>query len=243
MSAKSKIKTEIFSFPAQQGDGFVAQYINRHISQKITRILAQTRLTPNTITLLSFAICLVGAILFGFGQYGETILAGLLIQFASILDGCDGEIARLKSQCTRFGAWLDTILDRYADVFIGIGIAYGYWSLHHHWAIWPVAILAVTGFILPSYTKKEFILRYQRKSPNGVFSKLTKRDLRLSALMLASLFNCPFEMMIFIGVVSHVGVVRMIFMVYRGERIAQHSDVTASGAEQSHFELVALKQD
>ena len=225
MSANPKVKTATFSFPAQEDDGFVSQYINRYVSRKITRILVQTRLTPNTITFLSFAICLVGAILFGLGRYGETLLAGLLIQFASIIDGCDGEIARLKSQCTRFGAWLDTILDRYADVFIGIGISYGYCSLHHHWAIWPVAVLAVTGFILPSYTKKEFILRYQIKSPNGFFSKLIKRDVRLFALMLASLFNCPFEMMIFIGVVSHVGVVWMIFAVFRGERIAQNSDV------------------
>ena len=237
MSANPKEKTETFSFPSRQDDGFVAQYINRRLSWKITRILAKTRITPNTITFLSFALCLIGAILFGLGRYQEILLAGLLIQFASIIDGCDGEIARLKSQCTQFGAWFDTILDRYADVFIGIGITYGYWSLHHHWAIWPVASLAVIGFILPSYTKKEFILRYQRKASDGFFSKLIKRDMRLFALMLASLFNCPFEMMIVIGFVSHVGVAWMIYAVYRGERIAQNSDIPVSGTEQSHGEI------
>jgi len=187
-------------------DGFVARWLNRRVSLRLSSYLASTRLSPGAITLASFLIALSGAFLFAVGSYLWTLLAGLLVQFASIVDGCDGEIARLKFQTSRFGAWADTMLDRYADVAVVAGISLGHWQTHPTAFTLLGAILALTGFILASYTKKEYALRYGSEPPSGRLARLSKRDVRLFVLFAGALLNRPFEAMILVGAVSHLAV-------------------------------------
>ncbi len=199
------------------GDGVVSRHINRRLSRRISRLLALTPLTPNNITVLSFLIGIAGAVLFGFGSYVWTIVAGLLIQLASVVDGCDGEIARLKFRSSRYGAWFDTVLDRYADVAIAAGITFGYWLVHPHPIAWLGGMFAAAGFLLASYSKKEYALRYERQPAAGLLAKAIKRDVRLFALFVGALFNLPFETMILVGLLSHVGVGWNLLSVYREE--------------------------
>jgi CDP-L-myo-inositol myo-inositolphosphotransferase len=187
-------------------DGFVARWLNRRASLRLSSYLATTRLSPGAITLASFVIALSGAALFAVGSYLWTALAGLLIQLASIVDGCDGEIARIKFQTSRFGAWADTVLDRYADVAVVTGISLGHWQTHPTTFTLLGAILALTGFILASYTKKEYALRYGSEPPSGQLARLSKRDVRLFVLFAGALLNRPFEAMILAGAVSHLAV-------------------------------------
>lgn len=187
-------------------DGFVARWLNRRVSLRLSSYLATTRLSPGAITLASFVIALSGAALFAVGSYLWTALAGLLIQLASIVDGCDGEIARIKFQTSRFGAWADTVLDRYADVAVVTGISLGHWQTHPTTFTLLGAILALTGFILASYTKKEYALRYGSEPPSGQLARLSKRDVRLFVLFAGALLNRPFEAMILAGAVSHLAV-------------------------------------
>lgn len=92
-------------------DGFISRSINRPISLRITRLLLNTGLTPNQMTFV--------AALFGFAGIAGVLLWGvpwllpgaLLLQAQSILDGCDGEISRLKYIRSRLGEWLDQVLD------------------------------------------------------------------------------------------------------------------------------------
>lgn len=195
-------------------DGFISRYLNRPLSRKLSGLLAATPLTPNWITFLSFLTSLSGAALFSLGAYVWTVLAGLLIQLASVIDGCDGEVARLKFQSSRFGAWFDTVLDRYADVAIAVGITYGYWLSHPQPVTWLGGVVAVTGFILASYTKKEYALRHQGGLPDGAFGRLLKRDLRLFVLTVGALLNRPFEAMVLLGLLSHVGIGWMFLSAY-----------------------------
>ncbi len=187
-------------------DGVVSRYLNRPISRRISMLLVDTRLTANAITAINFLICLAGAFLFTLGEYLWTFVAGILVQLASVLDGSDGEIARLKFQVTRFGAWLDTMLDRYADVAVAVGISYGYSLTHPDPIAWLGGIFAIIGFILVSYTKKEYALRYQIGPPAGLMNKLVKRDLRLFALFIGALMNRPYEAMILVGLLSHFAI-------------------------------------
>ena len=196
-------------------DGYIARVINRPISRNLTELLVKTSVTPNTITVLSFLICCAGAYLFSFGEYGWTLFAGVLIQLASITDGCDGEIARLKFQSSRFGAWFDTILDRYADVAIAAGIAFGSWQMYSQSVILIGSFIAISGFIMASYTNKEYELRFVHRLPKSIFNMLKKRDARLFTLFLGALFNRPFEAMVCLGVLSHIGVGVNICNVYR----------------------------
>ena len=207
-------------------DGFVARYLNRPASRRISEILVRTPLNPNGISLLSFAVGIIGAIMFCLGGYIWTILAGLVIQLSSIVDGCDGEVARLRFQSSKFGGWFDTILDRYADTAIVAGVSFGYWLAHPNAAVWLGAIFALTGFIMASYAKKEFVIRYQSKPPGGLFGKLIKRDLRIFVIMLGAVVNLHYEIMLLVGLLSHVGIG---WMLLKGHR------VTPASAPDSHY--------
>ena len=199
-------------------DGFVSRWLNRRVSLRFSSYLASTGLSPGAITLASFLIALSGAVLFALGSYLWTFLAGLLVQLASIVDGCDGEIARLKFQTSRFGAWADTVLDRYADVAVVAGISLGHWQTHPTALTLLGAILALTGFILASYTKKEYALRYGSEPPSGQLARLSKRDVRLFVLFAGALVNRPFETMILAGAVSHLAVGVHFLTVSRRDR-------------------------
>ena len=166
-------------------------------------------------------IALSGALLFAVGSYFWTVLAGLLVQLASIVDGCDGEIARLKFQTSRFGAWADTVLDRYADVAVVTGISLGHWQTHPTAFTLLGAVLALTGFILASYTKKEYELRYGSKPPSGLLARLSKRDMRLFVLFAGALLNRPFEAMVLTGAVSHLAVGAHFLTASRDRRLSE----------------------
>ena len=196
-------------------DGFVARYLNRPVSRRISEILVRTPVSPNGISLMSFAVGIIGAIMFCLGGYIWTILAGLVIQLSSTVDGCDGEIARLKFQSSKFGGWFDTILDRYADTAMVAGVSFGYSLTHPQAAVWLGAIFALTGFIMASYVKKEYLIRYKSTPPGGLLDKLIKRDLRIFAIMLGAIVNLPYEAMLLVGLLSHIGIGLILLKGYR----------------------------
>jgi 1L-myo-inositol 1-phosphate cytidylyltransferase / CDP-L-myo-inositol myo-inositolphosphotransferase len=110
---------------AKPTDGFVSRHLNRPLSIALSRHLARWGVRPNAITTVVFAISLFGAFL---AQTADPLLlaaGGLLFQLASILDGCDGEVSRLKFQGTRWGGWYDTVSDnvRYMAFYAALGVA------------------------------------------------------------------------------------------------------------------------
>jgi CDP-L-myo-inositol myo-inositolphosphotransferase len=192
-------------------DGFVSQYINRPISRRLSMLLAHTPLTPNQISLASFTLALLGAA----GLAGTAgiwwVAGGLLIQLASILDGCDGEIARLKLLRSSRGAWLDTMMDRYADIAIGIAVTFSAMRLYASPAVWLGGLLAITGFLLASYVTKEFQLRFGQAYPDNVVNRLKRRDLRVLAVAVGALVGLPFAALLAVGALSHAAVLLILF--------------------------------
>ena len=185
-------------------EGWVSHYLNRHLSQWITARLASTSITPNRITFLAFALAVAAGCLFALGRLGTNILAALLVQGASVVDGCDGEVARLKFLATPWGAWWDTLLDRYADGIIALGITWGY--SHSHSGAWPwiLGFISLLAFVMVSYAKKEHALRFGDTLPLDVWDKLTRRDLRLFAIFIGGLLNRPFAFMVALAALSHL---------------------------------------
>jgi len=131
-----------------------------------------------------------------------------------VIDGCDGEVARLTFRGTPFGGWMDTLLDRYADVVLVVGITNGFSQGYPGNLPWVGCVLAAAGFVLPSYAKKEFFLRYQRPMIEGVADKLVKRDLRLFSVFIGALLHRPFEAILLIGFLSHLWLARRLFFAY-----------------------------
>ena len=105
-------------------DGIFAQF-NRRISVPISRQLIKWPITPNMVSLFTLAVGFVSGLFFACGGYWNTLFAAVLSVWASILDGCDGEVARLKLQESDFGCWLETICDYLYYLFIFSGMAIG----------------------------------------------------------------------------------------------------------------------
>jgi phosphatidylglycerophosphate synthase len=108
--------------------GLTDALVNRHVSLRITRMLARTPLTPNMVTFAALASGLAAAALLAWGAGPAAwIAAGALIQLHSILDSCDGELARLRFQFSRFGQWLDNVADDITDaaLILALGVAAG----------------------------------------------------------------------------------------------------------------------
>jgi phosphatidylglycerophosphate synthase len=107
-------------------DGVVSRYINRPSSLAITRFLVRTPLRPNHLTIFFAAIGIGAAVTVAFAeQWWAFALAAALLQTQSILDGCDGEIARLTYRFSFAGQWLDTIGDDLTNYLFCLGLAVG----------------------------------------------------------------------------------------------------------------------
>jgi phosphatidylglycerophosphate synthase len=126
----------------KQSEGFLSRHFERRISLALTRRLVRTRLTPDAMTLVSLAIGLTGAPFFLSPSPALQLTGALLFLAHSILDGCDGEIARLKFQESRRGAILDFWGDNLVHVAVFGSIAIG-WSLAAGTG-WPLLLGAVT---------------------------------------------------------------------------------------------------
>jgi hypothetical protein len=112
-----------------RGDlGLVARVINKKISFRLTRyLLVHLPFTPNMITLVAGCIGFFGAMLISTGTYDNVLMGFLLAQTQSILDGCDGELARVRFQQTGLGEWLDTIVDDFLNLAIVLAVGVALW--------------------------------------------------------------------------------------------------------------------
>jgi phosphatidylglycerophosphate synthase len=126
-------------------EGFMSRHVERRVSLALTRRLVATRITPNVMTLVSLAVGLLGAPFFLSAEPLHQVVGGLLFLTHSILDGCDGELARLKFLESPIGARLDFWGDNLVHVAVFSCMAIG-WSRTAD-AAWPLALgaLAVAG--------------------------------------------------------------------------------------------------
>jgi phosphatidylglycerophosphate synthase len=104
-------------------DGIFAR-MNRRVSIPISRHLINFPITPNMVSLFTLALSLGAGACFAAGGYWNCLAGALLGVITSILDGCDGEVARLKLQVSDFGCWVDSICDYlyYIVTFAGITV-------------------------------------------------------------------------------------------------------------------------
>ena len=128
-----------------RGDlGLVARFINKKISFRITRyLLVHLPLTPNMVTLLAGLVGLYGALLIATGDQQNIVIGFLLAQLQSILDGCDGELARVRFQQTAIGEWLDTIVDDVLNLALVLATGLAVW--HQGQQFGPKGLSALAG--------------------------------------------------------------------------------------------------
>ncbi len=112
-------------------DGVVSRHLNRYVSLFISRQLVETRVTPNAMTAFTFSLAIAAAVFAARGGYVSVLAAAVLMQLNSILDGCDGELARVRYQGSKVGQWLDTVGDDASNVLFWAALGYGARSEAH----------------------------------------------------------------------------------------------------------------
>lgn len=155
-SMKKEAEKRLVQTLIKKTDGWVSKNINRHFSTRTSLFLAKFNASPNTVTTFVFFFTLYGAYLVSSGEYMKIAIGAFIFQIASILDGCDGELARLMYKGSKFGAWFDTITDniRYIAFFAALGIA-GYVNTGSDIYYYATMIVTVgglyTAFIMGRY--------------------------------------------------------------------------------------------
>ena len=144
-------------------DGIVARSLNRPVSLPISAWLVDhTGFTPNQMSVACLLMSLIAAALVAFsgGHYVLVLLGAALMQFSSIFDGVDGEIARLKWQFTDYGEWIDTICDDISNYVFVAAITY----LAHvsGWPAWftVLGIIALVGYAIAIPLAYSYIILY-----------------------------------------------------------------------------------
>jgi len=193
-------------------DGPISKTVNRKFSTRISAFLARFNISPNFVTVASFALAIVSALFFAMGGYAHVLIGGILAQLSSIFDGCDGEIARLKFKFSTFGEWLDKVLDRYADGFIILGITYSLWMQTLNEMVWLLGFITVTGTFMNSYTAAIFdgLLTKERIHHSSL---RLGRDVRLFIIFLGAMVNQLFFILLVLAFITNAESVRRLFLI------------------------------
>jgi phosphatidylglycerophosphate synthase len=125
-------------------DSPVSRYIYRPLSRPLTRLLLHTKITPNQVSYFVGVLGITGCVLTAFASQAMLIWGAFLVFSSCVIDGCDGEIARMKLQFSPFGAWLDTVIDEITQVCYFLAI--GYHTYQHHPSSWLGGSIAL-GFV------------------------------------------------------------------------------------------------
>jgi CDP-diacylglycerol--glycerol-3-phosphate 3-phosphatidyltransferase len=125
------------------GDG------GKWVVDRIVGLLAALRVHPNILTLIGLAINIVATVLFAKGMF---FWAGLVIILAGVFDIVDGEVARRTKRVTKFGAFFDSVIDRYSDVVLLLGLVIWYAKLNRMFYVGLTAMVLI-GSLMTSYTR------------------------------------------------------------------------------------------
>ncbi len=192
------------------GDGFVSRHFNRKISLWLSEKLVD-KITPYQATFLVFLVGILSAFIASFNP----ALGGLLYQLSSILDGIDGEIARASLRTSKFGGWLDSVLDRYVDFFFLSALAL---YLKPSVSFLPWVLFALFGTLMVSYTTERFRGAYCEDAYEVLKPLrylLGKRDERIFLIMIFCLLGWIKALFVVLALVTNLRVALTILLVWK----------------------------
>jgi archaetidylinositol phosphate synthase len=171
----------------------------------IARQLSNLGFSPNSLTILGFIASVVTALSLSMSLLGPALI---FLIAASILDVLDGAVARVSKSVSKLGAFLDSLLDRYADALILLGLMV---YLNDHFVLLTVVLI---GTILVSYTRAKVEL-LGAKGDVG----LAERAERLLILITATLlewrgFKAYYPALLILALVTHVTVFQRAYYLY-----------------------------
>lgn len=185
----------------------------RVLLMAIVNRLALARISPNVLTFMGLVINIIAAILFGYAtaenQGRMFFYAGLVIIGAGFFDLVDGRVARATNQVTRFGAFFDSVVDRYSDVALFFGLLVYYARANRFFYLVLVAVVMM-GSVMVSYT------RARAESLIGTCKVgFMERPERLVLVIIGAVFNRMAPVLWVIAVLSNITVAHRIYYTYQ----------------------------
>ena len=197
---------------AAQGiyDGLVSRWLNRRISRPIARGLQHTPVTPNQVTL--FTLLMAGGTLAAF-MFDMHIVGGVLAQAGSIVDGVDGDLARLKGVASPFGSFFDALVDRYSDALVLLGLTH--WTAGEHSAtlVWSLGFAALAGTFAVTYARARIGEAHRTMFDRG-WTALASRDVRLFVIMVGAIAGLGLPTLIGLAALTNVVAASRLIAAY-----------------------------
>jgi CDP-diacylglycerol--glycerol-3-phosphate 3-phosphatidyltransferase len=179
----------------------------------IVRGLALSKIHPNVLTFIGLLINIVAAVLLGAGQFRA---AGFVIIGAGLFDMVDGRVARETNQVTRFGGFFDSVLDRYSDLGLLMGLLVWYGSINRPLYVVLTAI-SMTASVMISYTRA----RAENIIPSCKVGFMERPE-RVVLFIIGALFDRMAAVLWVIAVLGNLTVVhRMIFTWQEAKRLEE----------------------
>ncbi|MCW1929821.1 MAG: CDP-alcohol phosphatidyltransferase family protein [Candidatus Kerfeldbacteria bacterium] len=138
-------------------DSVFSMLITRKISRVITFYLLRffPRVTPNQVSVSSFVLCCIAVWCFIMPSYAIQFLGVLLLQLSFAVDCSDGEVSRITNQASKFGAWLDSTLDRFKEaLMLGSMTWYAYEHIWNDVRMVLIGVVAIVGMLMVSYLRE-----------------------------------------------------------------------------------------
>ncbi len=181
------------------------------IIDRIVRWLALSRIHPNVLTFIGLVINIWAAFLFSQGKFRW---AGLVVIGAGLFDMVDGRVARASNQVTRFGGFFDSVVDRYSDLALFVGLLVYYASINRFFYIVLTAIV-MTGSVMISYTRA----RAENVIPKCKVGFLERPE-RIVLIIIGALFDRMAAVLWVIAFFSNLTVIhRMIYTWQEASRL------------------------
>ena len=197
------------------------------IIDRIVRWLALSRIHPNVLTFIGLVINIWAAWLLARGSFRW---AGLVVIGAGLFDMVDGRVARATSQVTRFGGFFDSVIDRYSDLALFMGLLVYYASINRFFYIVLTAVV-MTGSVMVSYTRA----RAENAIPKCKVGFLERPE-RVVLIIIGALFNRMAAVLWVIAVLSNLTVVHR--MIYTWQEATRLEDAQLRGVPQSESPAV-----
>ncbi len=177
----------------------------------IVYVISVSGVNPNVLTFIGLLINAWAAYLFAVGKF---VPGGLVVIFAGLFDMLDGRVARGTNQVTRFGGFFDSVLDRYSDLGVLIGIQVYYASISRYFYVVLTAIVML-GSVMVSYTRA----RAENTIPNCKVGFMERPE-RVVLVILGALANRMAPALWVLAVLSNVTVIhRMVYTYQEAKRL------------------------
>jgi len=205
--------------------GKVIGNVGRTWRDNLAHVMIAKEISPNVLTLVGLLINLAGGALIAFGACVATgwnwwhVAAGGVIFIANAFDILDGAVARTAGRVTKFGAFFDSVLDRYSDMVL-FGGAVTYFALRHDVVLVVVSVLAFVGSIMTSYTRA----RAESLLPGKFDAGYMERPERIVGVIVACVLSRLYMGMIIIAIWGNLTTFQRIWEVWRTSYNLEHPE-------------------